>query len=95
MLYFPIVPTTREHNVVPTMSPQQIEQRLARLESRVSELQAELAAAKRRSKDWRTTIGAFTDDPGMQEILKGAMQIRENDRRRSRTRKPAKRKPRS
>jgi hypothetical protein len=76
------------------MSPQQIEQRLARLESRVDELQAELAASKRPGKDWRRTAGAFTDDPGMQEILEGAMQLREEDRKRARMKKPAKRKRR-
>jgi len=74
------------------MSPQQIEQRLARLESRVEELQAELAATKRPAKDWRRTIGAFTDDPGMQEILKGAMRLREEDRKRARAKYRKKRK---
>jgi len=74
------------------MSPQQIEQRLARLESRVEKLQAELSATKRRAKDWRSTAGAFTDDPGMQEILKVAMQLREEDRKRTRPKKKANRK---
>ena len=69
------------------MSPQQIEQRLARLELRIEELQAELSATKRRTKDWRSTAGAFTDDPGMQEILKVAMQLREKDRKRTRQKK--------
>ena len=74
------------------MSPQQIEQRLARLESRVDELQAELTASKRPGKDWRRTIGAFTDDEGMKEILKGAMQLREEDRKRARMKYRTKRK---
>ncbi len=33
-------------------------------------------------------LGAFTDDPGMQEIFKEAMRLREADRRKAR-RKPA------
>jgi hypothetical protein len=54
------------------------------------------AALKNRAspKDWRRTIGAFTDDVGMQEIFKEAMKIREQDRKRTRAKKPPKRKPR-
>jgi hypothetical protein len=77
------------------MPRQTVEERLAHLESRVSELQAELRAKNRPKKDWRRTIGAFTDDPGMQQILQEAMRLREADRAKARGKKTAKRKPRS
>jgi hypothetical protein len=68
-----------------------LEKRLTDLESQV----AELRAISRQRKDWRRTIGAFTDDPGMQEILKEAMRLREEDRAKARRKKPTKRKSRS
>jgi hypothetical protein len=70
-----------------------IEKRLDELESRVAELQAAVRA-KQPAKDWRRTIGAFTDDAGMQEILNEAMRLREEDRKKARATKPSKRKPR-
>ena len=69
------------------MSPQALEKRLASLEQEVAALRAELLASKRPAKDWRRTAGAFTDDPGMQEIMKVAMQLREEDRKRTRPKK--------
>ena len=71
------------------MAKQTLEERLSRLESRVAELQAEVE--KRPKKDWQRTIGAFTDDAGMQEILKEAMRLREADRKKSRTGRTVKR----
>jgi uncharacterized protein (DUF433 family) len=35
-------------------------------------------------KDWRRTIGMFTDDPGMQELFRDALRLREEDRKRTR-----------
>lgn len=70
-----------------------IKERVTHLESRVAELQAELQSAQRPPKDWRRTIGAFTDDAGMQEILKEAMRLREADRKKARLPRRAKRKP--
>ena len=56
------------------MPRQTLEDRVAELEARVSELQTELRASSQgKRKDWRRTVGAFTDDAGMQEILKEAM----------------------
>jgi hypothetical protein len=72
------------------MAKQTLEERLTRLESRVAELQAEVAT--RPKKDWRRTIGAFTDDAGMKEILKEAMRLREADRRKARAGRSVKRK---
>jgi hypothetical protein len=74
------------------MSRQTVEERLSELESHVAELQAVLRCAQRPGKDWRKTIGAFTDDPGMQQILKDAMRLREEDREKSRQKQSKKRK---
>ena len=61
-----------------------IEQRVASLESHVAELQAALQK-KRPAKDWRRTIGAFTDDEGMQAIMQEALRLREADRKTARS----------
>ena len=74
------------------MSALTIEQRLVKLEARVMELQNELRAVKRPAKDRRRSIGAFTDDTGMQEILREAMRLREADRKKARAKNPIKRK---
>jgi hypothetical protein len=56
------------------------------LEQRVTALEKELAALKesqqdtRRKKDWRRTVGMFTDNPEMKELLAEAMKLREADR---------------
>ena len=71
-----------------------LEKRVAALEEQVAELRTAQANG-RRIKDWRRTIGAFTEDAGMQQILQDAMRLREADRAKLRGRKPAKRKPRS
>jgi hypothetical protein len=74
------------------MSRQTVEQRVSELESHVAELQAALRREQRPGKDWRKTIGAFTDDPGMQQILKDAMRLREEDRKKTRQKQSIKRK---
>ncbi|HEY2414876.1 MAG TPA: hypothetical protein VGI40_21705 [Pirellulaceae bacterium] len=74
------------------MSRQTVEERLSALESHVAKLEAVVRGAKRPGKDWRKTIGAFTDDPGMQQILKDAMQLRDEDRKKARQKQPTKRK---
>ncbi|MEX0713703.1 MAG: hypothetical protein WD403_11250 [Pirellulales bacterium] len=71
-----------------------LEQRIAILESQVDKLRDEVRAAQQRNKDWRQTIGAFTDDEGMQQILKDAMRLREIDRRKTKPKATAKRKTR-
>jgi hypothetical protein len=65
--------------------------RVTRLESELAELRAELRTAQPHPQAWRRTIGAFTDDPGMQELFRGAMRLREADRKLARKtrRKPA------
>jgi hypothetical protein len=58
-----------------------LKHRVEILESRVDKLQVELNSAGRvREKDWRRTIGAFTDDEGMQAILQEAIRQRDMDR---------------
>jgi len=67
------------------MAQRTLKERVAELEQQVAELQAALANGAR-PKDWRRTLGMFTDDPGMQELFKEAMKIREADRARARRR---------
>ncbi len=66
------------------MAQLSLEERVAALEQQIAELRA--AVANGRPKDWRRTIGMFTDDPDMQELFKDAMKIREADRTRARRR---------
>ena len=63
-----------------------LDKRVKLLESQVAQLQDKLRSTESRKKDWRRTIGAFTDDEGMQEILREAMRLREADRRKARSR---------
>jgi hypothetical protein len=69
------------------MPPPSLEQRVAALEHEVSELKA----GNGRVKDWRRTIGRFTDNPGMKELFADAMKLREADRRNVRRTSPKKR----
>jgi hypothetical protein len=67
------------------MKPLSLEQRIAALEKDVADLKAlQPNKAGARQKDWRRTIGMFTDNPGMLEIFEEAMKIREADRREAR-----------
>lgn len=64
------------------MSTPTLEQRVAELESQVMHMLSELRSTKERAgKDWRRTIGAFTDDEGVKELLQEAMRLREEDRK--------------
>lgn len=60
-----------------------LEQRLAELERRVAQL--ETTQAKGHSEqDWRRTVGMFSGDDGMKEIVDAALAYREADRERAR-----------
>ena len=59
-----------------------VEKRLSALELRVSALDQMVSQAPR-AKDWRRSIGAFTDDPAMQAIFVSALRIRAADRARA------------
>ena len=73
------------------MSAQNIQQRLAHLEAQLAELQTAVRVRSKARRDWRRTIGAFTDDLGMQMILQEAMKLRDFDRRKARTGKRSER----
>jgi hypothetical protein len=73
------------------MAHQSVEDRLTQLENRLTKLQ-ETVERSQPAKDWRRTIGVFTNDLEMQQILKDAMKLREADRRRARAKKAPRRK---
>jgi hypothetical protein len=73
------------------MASMSLEQRVKKLESQVGELRDQLRTGAK-SKDWRRTIGAFTDDDAMQEILRDAMRLRDADRKKARRKTTVKRK---
>ena len=76
------------------MASESLEKRVAQLELQVAKLQSELSASPPMpGKDWRRTIGMFTDDPGMAEIFEEARKIREADRRKTRPSATKRRKP--
>jgi hypothetical protein len=71
-----------------------LEKRVAQLELQVAKLQSELTTSPpRNGKDWRRTIGMFTDDPGMKDIFEEARKFREADRRKTRAPTTKRRKP--
>lgn len=61
------------------MRPGSLQQRIAVLEKDVAELKR-TAVNGAPVKDWRRTIGMFTDDPDMLKILAEALKIRAADR---------------
>jgi hypothetical protein len=71
------------------MPPPSLEQPVAALEHEVAELKAR--PANGRVKDWRQTVGRFTDDPGMKKIFAEALKLRDADRRKARRPSPKKR----
>jgi hypothetical protein len=59
------------------------------LEQRVAAIEKELAGLKSRrnngrQKDWRRTVGMFTDNPEMKELFAEAIKLREADRNKAR-----------
>jgi hypothetical protein len=59
-----------------------LKDRVESLEMQVAALRDAIHARENgNSKIWQHTIGAFTDDDGMQQILKDAMQLRKADRK--------------
>jgi len=71
------------------MPPLSLEQRVAVLEQELSELKARRGDGH--VKDWRRTVGMFTDNPGMKELFAEALKLREADRRKARRRQRRKR----
>lgn len=60
-----------------------VEQRIVVLEQDVADLKAQ-RASEPSGKNWRRTIGMFSDSPGVQEIFVEAMKLREADRKKAR-----------
>jgi hypothetical protein len=69
-------------------------QRVAALERQMANIMAQQANGSRK-KDWRRTVGMFTDDPGMQELFAEAQKIRQADRKKARGRQTKKRRAQS
>jgi hypothetical protein len=67
--------------------PLSLEQRVAVLEQELAELKSRTG----RAKDWRRTIGMFTDNAEMKELFAEAMKLREADRKKAHRRQPRKR----
>jgi hypothetical protein len=65
------------------MTHETLEQRVERLERIVHELQDEPRREPGKD-DWRTTIGAFSEDPQAKEIIDEALRLRDEDRRQPR-----------
>ena len=65
------------------MSEESIEQRLERLERVVEEMRREMHRPSGRPgrDDWKTTIGAFANDPIADEIIDESLRLREEERR--------------
>ena len=66
-----------------------LEERVTALEHELSELKAR--QGKTPAKDWRRTIGVFTDNAEMKELFAEAIKLREADRRKVRRRQQSKR----
>lgn len=62
------------------MSSLTIEERVAALERKLAQLQ-DVSGPSVETKDWRSTIGMFADDPVMKEIDEEGRRTRERDRR--------------
>ena len=72
------------------MASPTLTQRVALLETQLAQLQNSLHAADKSGKDWRRTIGMFTEDDEMKVIFQAALQLREADREKARSRSVAK-----
>jgi hypothetical protein len=68
---------------VAVMSHLSLEQRVATLEQQVAEIRSR-QTCEGDNRDWRRTVGMFTDNPGMQELFAEALKIREADRKKAR-----------
>ena len=62
------------------MSEASVEQRLEQLERIVEEMRRDMLR-RPGLDDWRTTIGAFADDPVAEEIIIESLRLREEERR--------------
>jgi hypothetical protein len=65
------------------MAEPSLKERVVALEREVAELKA-ISKNGSSEKNWRRTIGMFTDDPDMQRLFAEALELREADRARAR-----------
>src|SRR5438128_1273877 len=65
---------------VSTMADLSLDQRVATLEQQMASILGQTGNGSRK-KDWRRTVGRFTDDPGMQALFADAQKIRDADRK--------------
>lgn len=70
-----------------------LEQRVAKLERQIADLQ-KAESPGRPAKDWRRTIGIFDGDEMMKRILDGALEYREQSREKARRKTRVRRKKR-
>ena len=56
---------------------------MSSIEDRVSRLERQVFGKSKQAKDWRSTIGKFSDEPFMDEVIDGALEAREIERRQS------------
>ena len=64
------------------MPHETLEDRVARLETIVEQMKNGSAdQSAPRIKDWRRTVGMFRGDSVMKEVIDGALQMREEERR--------------
>lgn len=68
------------------MPRQSLEKRVAVLEREFAEFKSQ--PAQSRGKDWRRTIGMFTDNSDIKELFAEAMKLRAADRRKTRRSPP-------
>ena len=57
---------------------------MSSIEDRVSKLEKEVFGKKGRQKNWRSTVGMFGNDPFMNAVIEGALDSREQERRKAR-----------
>ena len=75
------------------MSQSLLEKRVAALEQEVAGLKAKLT--RQSGRDWKKTLGMFTDDPEMIEFFQDGLKVREENRRRTRPKPSRKKKSRA
>ena len=66
------------------MASQQLADRVARLESELIELHAEVHASRSRAKNWRRAVQDHAGDEDLLNVFREAEQLREADRKRTR-----------
>ncbi len=76
------------------MADLSLDQRVATLEQQMASILGQTGNGSRK-KDWRRTVGRFTDDPGMQALFADAQKIRDADRKKARKRPTKRRRVRS